>query len=112
MKKLLACVLAATLLIAPVHAQQLQPLDGIAVVVDEDVILQSELQRAVANIRSQYAGRAEQLPPADVLERQVAERLVLLKLQVARAETTGVKVTDQEIDQAIGAIAEQNQASV
>ena len=112
MKKFFACVLTAALLVAPVQAQQLQPIDGIAVVVDEDVVLQSELQRAVANIRSQYAGRTEQLPPPDVLERQVAERLVLLKLQVARAEDTGVRVTDQEIDQAIGSIAAQNQASV
>ncbi len=38
-------------------AQALQPLDRIAAVVDEDVILQSELDRAVANILAQYAGR-------------------------------------------------------
>ncbi|MGH8075657.1 MAG: peptidylprolyl isomerase [Lysobacter sp.] len=112
MKKFFACVLAAALLASPALAQQLQPIDGIAVVVDEDVILQSELDRAVGNIRAQYAGRTEQLPPPDVLERQVGERLVLLKLQVARAEATGVRVTDQEIDQAIGAIAAQNQASI
>lgn len=112
MKKLLASLLVGALLIAPVHAQQLAPIDGIAVVVDEDVILQSELDRAVANIRGQYAGRAEQLPPPEVLERQVAERLVLLKLQVARAKSTGVRVSDQEVDQTIGAIAAQNQLSV
>lgn len=112
MKKLFACLLAGALLMAPVHAQQVEPIDGIAVVVDEDVILQSELDRAVANIRGQYAGRAEQLPPPEVLERQVAERLVLLKLQVARAKSTGVRVGDQEIDQSIGAIAAQNQISV
>ena len=60
-------------------------MDRIAAVVDEDVILQSELQRAIANIKAQYAGRENQLPPEDVLSRQVLERLVLLKLQVARA---------------------------
>ena len=112
MKKFFACVLAATLLSATVQAQQVQPIDGIAVVVDEGVILQSELDRAVGNIRAQYAGRAAQLPPPDVLERQVAERLVLLKLQVARAEATGVRVSDQEVDQAIAGIAGQNRASV
>jgi len=112
MKNFLACVLTAALLSAPVQAQQVQPIDGIAVVVDEDVILQSELDRAVANIRAQYAGRTQQLPPPEVLERQVAERLVLLQLQVARAEATGVRATDQEVDQAIAAIAAQNQVSV
>ncbi len=112
MKKLLASFLAGALLLAPAFAQQLAPIDGIAVVVDEDVILQSELDRAVANIRTQYAGRSEQLPPPDVLERQVAERLVLLKLQIARANSTGVKVSSQEVDQTIGAIAAQNQVGV
>ena len=112
MKKLLASLLAGALLLAPAFAQQPAPIDGIAVVVDEDVILQSELDRAVANIRTQYAGRTEQLPPPDVLERQVAERLVLLKLQIARANSTGVRVSSQEVDQTIGAIAAQNQVNV
>ena len=111
MKKLLAPVLAAALLAASVHAQEVQTLDGIAAVVDEDVILRSELQRAVANIRQQYAGRENQLPPADVLERQVMERLVLMKLQVARAQSTGVRVADQEIDRAIAGIAQQNRTT-
>lgn len=111
MKKLLAPVLAAALLAASVHAQEVQPLDGIAAVVDEDVILRTELQRAVANIRQQYAGREAQLPPAEVLERQVMERLVLMKLQVARAQSTGVRASDQEIDRAIGGIAEQNRTT-
>ena len=111
MKKLLAPVLAAALLAASVHAQEVQRLDGIAAVVDEDVILRTELQRAVANIRQQYAGRENQLPPPEVLERQVMERLVLMKLQVARAKSTGVRVSDQEIDGAIAAIAQQNRAT-
>ncbi len=112
MKKLFASFLAGALLLAPAFAQQLAPIDGIAVVVDEDVILQSELDRAVANIRAQYAGRTEQLPPPEVLERQVSERLVLLKLQIARANSTGVKVSSQEVDQTIAAIAAQNQVNV
>ncbi|MFZ5657813.1 MAG: peptidylprolyl isomerase [Pseudomonadota bacterium] len=113
MKTLLACLLSATLA-APVVlpplalAQELQPIDRIAAVVNEDVILRSELERAMANIRAQYAGREDQLPPADVLERQVLERLVLVKLQVARAQETGIRVADEEVDQAIAGIAQQN----
>lgn len=112
MKKLLACLLAVAWLVVPVQAQQLQPIDGIAAVVDEDVILRNELDRAVNNILAQYAGRQEQLPPRDVLRRQVLERLVLIKLQVARAQSTGIRVNEQEIDQAIAAIAAQNQFSM
>ncbi|PTA84923.1 molecular chaperone SurA, partial [Kosakonia sp. H7A] len=76
------------------------------------VILQSELDRAIVNVRSQYAGRENQLPPADVLQRQVLERLVLVKLQVARAEGSGIKVSDDELNRAIGSIAQQNGTSV
>ncbi|ALN92829.1 MULTISPECIES: peptidylprolyl isomerase [Lysobacter] len=109
---LFAGFLAAGLLLSSVHAQDKQPIDRIAAVVDEDVILKTELDRAVANILSQYAGRSEQLPPRDVLERQVLERLILLKIQVAQAQGTGVRVTDQEVDQAIGSIAQSNKLSI
>ncbi|WP_315388652.1 peptidylprolyl isomerase [uncultured Stenotrophomonas sp.] len=107
---LLASVLAVTTVSAPLQvlAQQTQSLDRIAAIVDEDVVLQSELDRAVQNIKAQYAGRENQLPPDDVLNRQVLERLVLVKLQVARAEGSGIKVSDQELNQALNSIAQQN----
>jgi len=108
----LAALLALTAVSAPVHAQQTQPLDRIAAVVDEDVILQSELQRAINNIKGQYAGREHQLPPESVLERQVLERLVLVKLQVARAESNGIRVSGEELNHAIASIAQQNGTDV
>ncbi|PBJ82783.1 molecular chaperone SurA [Lysobacteraceae bacterium NML93-0399] len=109
MKTLIHSLAAAALLFAATaHAQDLQPLDRIAAVVDEDVILASELDRAVANIRGQYATRQDQLPPQEILERQVLERLISMRLQTANAARTGVRVSDQEVDQAIAAIAQQN----
>ncbi|WP_296247141.1 peptidylprolyl isomerase [uncultured Stenotrophomonas sp.] len=108
----LATLLAFSGVAAPAVAQQTQPLDRIAAIVDEDVILQSELQRAVANIKGQYAGREAQLPPESVLERQVLERLVLVKLQVARADGSGIRVSDEELNHAIGSIAQQNGTTV
>ena len=69
-RTLLAATLASLLLGGAVQAQSYagtQPVDRIAAVVNEDVILRSELDRAIANIRSQYAGKEAQLPPADVL---------------------------------------------
>ena len=73
-RTLLAAALASALLVGGAQAQSYagsQPVDRIAAVVNEDVILRSELDRAIANIRTQYAGKEAQLPPADVLERQV-----------------------------------------
>ncbi len=107
---LLAVLLAAAIGVS--HAQTLQPLDRIAAVVNEDVILQSELERAVQNVVSQYANQPGQLPPRAVLERQVLERLVLVKLQVARAAESGIRVSDQELNSAVAAVAQQNGMSL
>jgi peptidyl-prolyl cis-trans isomerase SurA len=118
MTRLAACFLAAVAGFAalagpaPAVAQQMQSLDRIVAVVDEDVILRSELDRALANVDRQYAGRANQLPPRDILERQVLERLVLQRLQVARAATMGITVSDAELDGAVAGIAQQNNMSM
>ena len=114
-RSLLAGVIAGLLFAGTVHAQAsaaLQPVERIAAVVNEDVILRSELERAVDNVRVQYAGRENQLPPADILERQVLERLVLLRLQVARATDAGISATEQEVEGAIQGIAQQNNMSM
>lgn len=112
---LLAVAAAA---VVPAHAQLLpqaasgnQPLDRIVAVVDDGVILQSELNEAVRSVQQQYASQPGQLPPMDVLQRQVLDRLVLMKLQVQRANDQGIRVSDADIDQAVGAVAQQNKMS-
>ncbi|NUS59686.1 MAG: molecular chaperone SurA, partial [Lysobacter sp.] len=95
------------------HAQDLVPIDRPVAIVDEDIVLRSELDNAIANIKQQYTGeRANQLPPDDVLEKQVLERLILNRLQIARAESNGIRVTDQDLDNAISRIAQGNNLSV
>ena len=114
MNKPFACLLALSLLasgaLAPARAQ-VQPLDRIVAVVNDDVILQSELDRAEQNVRTQYANRQNQLPPEDVLRKQVLERLILARLSVERAADTGVRVSDAEVDSAIANIAAQNKTT-
>lgn len=105
---LIAGLLAFSTVATPVMAQTLQPLDRIAAVVNEDVVLQSEMDRAVQNVLAQYANQPGQLPPRAVLERQVLERLVLVKLQVARATESGIRISDAELNNAINAVAQQN----
>jgi len=110
---------AALAFAAPAHAQLLAgpgassgSVDSIVAVVDEDVILKSELDRAVANVRNQYQGREAQLPPENVLQRQVLDRLVLMRLQVARAESTGIRIGDTELNQTLQSIAGQSGVSI
>jgi len=116
MKSLLAAavLLASVLALAPdARAQSLtQPVDGIVAILDDDVILRSELDRAVANIVQQFNSAGQPLPPRDVLEKQVLERLVMMRLQVARATDSGIRVSDAEVQQAVAGIASQNQMSL
>ena len=119
MKPIFSAFLAAALATAGIasqaHAQSLTPtpVESIAAVVNEDVILRSELDLAVANISKQLAnGQGGQLPPKDVLERQVLERLILMRLQVDRAADSGIRVSDQELQQAVASIASQNKMTV
>jgi peptidyl-prolyl cis-trans isomerase SurA len=109
----LAGVFAVALALAPLaYAQSLVPIDRPVAIVEEDVVLRSELDHAVANIKNQYADHPDQLPPQDVLERQVLERLILNKLQTKRALDSGMKVSDQDVDAALGRIAEGNSLTV
>lgn len=84
------------------------PLDRIVAVVEDSVILQSELDDAVRAVQQQYASNPSQLPPQDVLQRQVLDRLILMRLQVQRASDQGIKVSDADVDQAVAGVAQQN----
>lgn len=114
MKVTTALFLAALLASSQVFAQAAPTttLDGIAAVVDEDVILRSELDRAVANVTAQYAKQPDQLPPRDVLEKQVLERLIMVRLQVAKAADSGIRISDAELQQAMNSVAQQNKMSI
>ena len=116
LRPLLSALLLPVLLLAGTaiaqDAASLEPVDRVAAVVNEDVILRSELDRAIANIRTQYAGQETQLPPPEVLERQVLERLILLRLQIARATDAGITATDQDLERAVQGVAQQNGMTV
>ena len=111
MKKLLALTLASMLMASPalpVKAQTV-PLNSIAATVDEDVILKSEFDRAMRTYSAQLAAQNNgQMPPEAAVRKQVMERLVMTKLQVARAQGAGISVSDDDVMTAINAVAQQN----
>jgi len=84
-------------------------LDGVAAIVDDGVVLKSELTQRVAvvldNMRlSQLDAPPEQrrpLPPMSVLEEQVLEQLILQQIQLQRAERFGIVVNDEMVNQAL-----------
>lgn len=90
----------------------LTPVDGIAAVVNEDVILVTELQRATSNFLAQFAGKEQQLPPLPVLERQILDRLVVSRLQIERANEMGIRIGDAELEQAVQSVAGNNRMTI
>jgi peptidyl-prolyl cis-trans isomerase SurA len=89
-----------------------KPIDSIVALVDEDVILRSELDVAIAGIVERVRASGEAMPPMHLLERQVLERLIIRELQVQRALQTGIRVSDADVDQALTTLAQQNNMSV
>jgi len=110
MKYIYLILLVITGLIQPAAAAI--SLDRIVAVVNDDVVLESELQDAMRTARSQIQQSGQQPPPRSQLERQVLEQLVTTKLQLQMAENNGIRVDDEALNQAINNIASKNNLSL
>lgn len=86
-------------------------LDRIIAIVDDDVVMQSELDQQIERVRDELRRQGTEAPPISVLRRQVMERLILQKIQLQLAERTGVNVTEESLDSAIADIAKKNNLS-
>jgi len=91
---------------------EVQPLDSIVAVVNEDVIMRSELDQAVDGVMDRIRQSGGNMPGKALLENQVVENLISTKLQVQRAHGTGIRVSDSDIDTALGQVASQNKMSI
>jgi peptidyl-prolyl cis-trans isomerase SurA len=109
---LLASGLALVSALPASAAQEPQPLDAIVAVVDDDVVLASELDLEVRTIVQRVRAAGQALPPMPEVRRQVLERLVMTKLQVAAANRAGITVEPETLQQAVASIAARNQMSV
>ncbi len=87
-------------------------LDGIVAIVDDDVILASELLSRLAVVREQIERQNMQAPSQDVLVSQLMERLIIENLQVQQAQRRGVEIDDETLTRAVMSFAEQNQMTL
>ena len=86
-----------------------QFVDGIAAIVNEGVVLKSQLREQTEMIIAR-AGKTNppmKLPPPNILREELLERLILTEIQLQRADRIGLQVSDQMLNQAIGRIAAQ-----
>ena len=98
------------LLAQPLSAAPQDPVeaDRIVAVVGSDVITHFELRTRLAAALRQLQKQGTPLPPQDVLERQMLERLIMERAQLQYGRETGVKIDDTQLDAAIGRIAAGN----
>ena len=106
---LLAVLCCSCLPALPVHAQEL---DRIVAIVNDDVVLRTELDDRVRTIKGQLREQGTEMPPTAVLERQVLDRLILTKLQMQMADETGIRVDDESLNRTISNIAAENKVNL
>lgn len=115
MIKLTRLLLLSALFISPFsQAQETNALvlDQIIAQVEEEIVLQSELDRAKRTVVAQLQKQNTPLPPETVLNKQVLENLVMMKLQLQRAKTSGLRISNDEVDGAVRRVASNNQLSM
>ncbi len=112
MKLLLRLPFAALILSASLAAGAAQTIDRIIAVVNDNVILQSELEQQIRIAQSEMRDRGISPPSVDALRSQVLERLILMRLQTDRAKEAGIKVDDRELNEVMNNIATQNKMSL
>ena len=88
--------------------QQIAEIDSVVAVVNDDVITRHELDERVQEVARQLQKQDTPLPPADVLEKQILERMITDMLQQQYARENGVRVDDTQLNLAITRIAQQN----
>lgn len=104
-------LLGALFLGTAAHAE-VQPLNRVVAIVDNDVVMQSQLDARLSEVQQTIAQRGAALPPDDVLSQQVLERLIIENIQLQIGERSGIRITDEELNQAIGTIAQRNGMSI
>lgn len=106
---LLATLAAGSAQAAPARVVDV---DRIIAVVNDDVITANELDKRLTETKHQLTTQGIKLPPDDVLRRQLLERMVIDRIQLQLAAQTGIRVTEQDLEQAVRTIAERNNISV
>ena len=91
------CIFASSITLA-----QIKILDRIVAIVDDDVVLQSELNQRMISIIDQISQSTTSVPPENIIKQQVLERLISERIQLTMGYNAGVRISDDELNQAIG----------
>lgn len=87
-------------------------LDQVVAIVDDEVILQTELEARINTIVSRLSAQGTGLPPRSLLEQRVLEQLITESVQLQMAEKMGMRISDNELNETLANIAERNGMSL
>lgn len=104
----IALLISTSITVNAADKPSIEKMDRIIAVVDQSVITERELMDRMESVKAQMIKKGAELPPEDVLQKQILERLVVDNLQLQLAAQTGIKVDDTQLDKTIERIAEQN----
>ncbi len=89
-----------------------QPLDRIVAIVDDGIIMHSQFEKRLQEVRKNISIRNAELPPEDMLRQQVIDRMILDELQLQIGERSGIRIADDELNESIASLAQRNQTTV
>ena len=87
-------------------------IDRIAIIVDDGIIMESELNEALENTITNFEESGERLPPREIIFSRVIEKLIMDEILLQKAEKFGVRISDQELNESLGRFAEQDGLSL
>ena len=106
MKKLL--LIQITILISTFSFSKIEVLDRVAIIVDEGVVMESQINELLLSTKLRSAEQGIQLPPDDALLDEIKEQLIIQELQLQRGQDFGVRISDTELNQTFAQIASTN----
>ncbi|WP_110668736.1 peptidylprolyl isomerase [Salinicola halophilus] len=105
--------LTLAMLLSPLAAvAQSVPLDRIVAVVNDDAIMQSQLEARVDQARGQLQSNNIQMPPAQALQRQVLDRLIVEQIELQMAEDANLTIDETQLNATLRGVAENNGMSL
>jgi peptidyl-prolyl cis-trans isomerase SurA len=107
-----ALICASVLFVSIGATAQITLLDKVIAVVDDDIVLQSELDQRMATIFTQIQQSGTKAPPQDILLQQVLDRLISERLQLNIGYNAGIRIGDEELNQAMARIASSNKLTM
>ncbi len=107
-----AGILSTSVVFSMLANAAMQSLDKVSVIVDQGVLLESEIVELVDGVKQGAVTQGQALPSDRALRTQAIERLILKSLQLQMAERMGIQISDPQLEQTINNIAERDNITI